>query len=123
MVYQRNRGKGRGGLLVYVKQNIKCELITWPTEIDIECNGLNIILPPEKSFIFITLCRPSAKYLFYDQLKMILNHCNFKREMTLMGDFNTNWTNKTNNLQIILAFLANYLERSQLDYTKSKISM
>lgn len=41
------------------------------------------------SFTVICMYRPpSAKDVFYDHLQTILNHCNSKKEIILLGDFN-----------------------------------
>ncbi len=95
-MFRRDRGIGRGGgLLVYLKNCLKCKLIEWPAEIDIECIGLNITISPEMSFTLICLHRPpSSKNTFYDQLKTVLKYSDFKRGTILLGDFNINWDNK-----------------------------
>lgn len=96
-VFRRDRGIGRGGgLLVYVKDCLKCKLIECPAEIDIECIGLNITISPEMSFTLICLYQPpSSKNTFYDKLKTSLKCCDFKRETILLGDFNINWDDKS----------------------------
>ncbi len=68
--------------MIYVKDCLKCKLIEWPTEIDVECIGLNITISPEMSFTVICLYRPpSSKNRFYDQLKTILKCNDFRKEI------------------------------------------
>ena len=41
--FRKDRGKGRGGaVLIYVKNNLKCNQIKWPSNITLECIGVNI---------------------------------------------------------------------------------
>lgn len=96
-VYRRDRGTDRyGGILVYVKNHLKCEVITWPEEVNLECIGLNVILSPTMSFIVICMYLPQlVKNEVYDQLEIILKNCNPKKEIILMGDLNINWNNKS----------------------------
>lgn len=94
-VFRESEGRGGGGSLVYVKSNLKCEHSTRPTETDVEGIRRNITHSPEMSFNR----PPSAKGVFYDELKRILNPCNFKREIILMGNFSISWENKTNQLK------------------------
>lgn len=96
-MFRRDRDKGKGGgLLIYIKETIRCSLIAWSHVTDIECIGLNISLSPEMSFIVVCLYRPpSANSLFYEQLYRILKECDSKKELILMGDFNINWENKS----------------------------
>lgn len=90
----RETGKG-GGVLANVKSHLKCELISWPQEVNIECIGLNVTLSSSMSFTVICMYRPpSAKDIFYNQLETVLNCCNAQREIILMGDLNVNWDSK-----------------------------
>lgn len=55
---------------------------------DIERIESNIILSPEtSSTVTCTHRPPSAQDVFNDRLEIILNNCNFKREIILMDDF------------------------------------
>lgn len=90
----RNKGKG-GGLLVYVKNTITCNLIERSQEIDMEYFGLNMSLSHQMSFIVIDLLQPlSSNNIFYEHLHGILKQCDDKKELILMGDFNINWGKK-----------------------------
>lgn len=87
-------GKG-GGVLLYVKSHLKCHQLELPTEIQLECIGVNITLSASMSFIVICIYRkPTSKVDFYDQLKMLCNFCDHKTEFILVGDFNINWDKK-----------------------------
>lgn len=96
-VYRRDRLQGRGGgVLLYVKDAIKCTQIIVPDEISIEFIGVNMSLSVEMSFTVICLYRPpSAKVDFYTELKTLLTHCDINKEVILLGDFNVNWDNKS----------------------------
>ena len=62
------------------------------------------------SFTVICVHRPpSAKDVFYDHLQTILNHCNTKKEMILLGDFNINWDIKSDRKK----FLSRAQEKSR----------
>lgn len=65
-VFRRDRGEegGGGGLLVYVKSNFKCELITRPAEMNIECFGLNIIILKRLLSLFVYINLPLLKICF-----------------------------------------------------------
>ncbi|OON91327.1 MAG: hypothetical protein ATN33_01430 [Epulopiscium sp. Nele67-Bin001] len=101
-VFRKDREAGRGGgVLIYVREKYKCELIRWPKEANVECIGLNISLCPAMSFTVICVYRPpSAKDVFYDHLQTILKHCNSKKEIILLGDFNVNWDSKSDKKKI-----------------------
>ena len=101
-VFRKDRETGRGGgILIYVRDKFKCELIRWPKEVNVECIGLNISLSSAMYFTVICVYRPpSAKDVFYDHLKTILNHCSSKKEITLLGDFNINWDIKSDRKKI-----------------------
>lgn len=91
----RHQGKG-GGVLLYMKDSLKCTQIIWPNEISVECVGVKVSLSAEMSFTVLCLYRPpSAKVDFYDQFKALLNSCDFNNELILMGDLNVNWDNKS----------------------------
>lgn len=92
-VFRKDREQGRGGgVLLYIKSTLKCNQIEWPSDVSLECVGVDISLSAEMSFILICMYRkPSAKLDFYDQLKQLLNHCDLKKEVIIMGDFNINW--------------------------------
>ena len=116
----RNRGKG-GGLLVYVKNTITCNLIEWSQEIDMECIGLNMSLSPQMSFTVICLYRPpSSNSLFYEHLHNILKQCDVKKELILMGDFNINWGKKTERKK--LKDITNKFNLSQLIQGPTRIT-
>lgn len=80
---------------MYVKSHLKCHLIECSTDVKLECVGVDISLSAEMSFIVICIYRkPSAKVDFYEDLKTLLDSCNHKKEILLVGDFNINWNNK-----------------------------
>ena len=90
-------GKVGGGVLIYVRDSIKCNVIEWShKELNFDCIGLNIMLSPEMSFTVICLYRPpKTNSLFYDQLQTILKECDNKKEIIILGDVNLNWSNKS----------------------------
>lgn len=54
-VFRKDRESGRGGgVLIYVREKFKCELISWPIEVKAECIGLNISLCSAMSFTVST---------------------------------------------------------------------
>lgn len=90
----REQWKG-GGVLLYIRDTLKCNQTVWPSDINLECVGVNISLSNEMSHTVICIYRkPSAKNYFYDHLKTLLKSCNHKREIILSGDFNINWDDK-----------------------------
>lgn len=95
----RNRGKG-GGLLIYVKDHIKCNQIKVQDKLDteIECLALTITLSPQMTFILVGIYRPpSLDITFYDTFKDILKELNsYGKEVIVLGDFNVNWADKKN---------------------------
>ncbi len=116
----RDKGKG-GGVLLYVKSTLKCKQIEWPSEFGLECVGVNISLSAEMSFILICMYRKhSAKLDFYDQLKQILNHCNLKKEVIIMGDFNINWNERKERKKIKQIF--DYFNFTQLIEQPTRIT-
>ncbi len=121
-VFRRDRNKGKGGgLLVYVKNTITCNLIEWPQEIDMEYIGLNMSLSPQMSFIVICLYRPpSTNNIFYEYLHNILKQCDGKKEIILMGDFNINWDKKSERKK--LKEITNKLNLSQLIQGPTRIT-
>jgi len=51
--FRRDRSSGRGGgVLIYVKDGIKCERLMFNSANDLEFVGLKMILSPQMSFIF-----------------------------------------------------------------------
>ncbi len=121
-VFRRDRNKGKGGgLLVYVKNTITCNLIEWSQEIDMEYIGLNMSLSPQMSFIVICLYRPpSTNNIFYEHLHNILKQCDGKKELILMGDFNINWDKKTERKK--LKEITNKFNLSQLIQGPTRIT-
>lgn len=97
-IFRRDRCEGRGGgVMIYIKDHINCQQICWPFDHDLECIGVNILLSPEMSFVLIVVYRPpSSNNDFYITFKKLLQACDFKTEVILLGDFNCNWLNKTN---------------------------
>ena len=60
-------------MLIYVKETIKCNLLEWSPELEMECIGLKAWLSPEISFILTCLYRPpSSSSTFYDKLHKML---------------------------------------------------
>ncbi|XP_032364024.1 uncharacterized protein LOC116677977, partial [Etheostoma spectabile] len=91
----RDQEKG-GGVLIYVKNNLKSSLIKWPSNITLECVGVNISLSREKSLTAICIYRPpKAKVDFYEQLDSLLTSCDREKEILLFGDFNVDWDEET----------------------------
>lgn len=76
-IFRKGRDQGRGGgVLIYVKETIKCNQIQLGGSNDLECIGLNVTLSPQMSFIIIGLYRsPSCNNMFYDNLREILKDC------------------------------------------------
>lgn len=84
-------GKG-GGVLVYVRDTIKCSQLNQPSEVSIEHVSVRISLSAEMSFVLVCLYRPpSAKSDFYVQLKALLKHHADHAETIIIGDYNINW--------------------------------
>ena len=51
-VLRRDRNKGRGGgLLIYVKNTIKCSLIEWSQDQELECIGVEHLLVTSNVFL------------------------------------------------------------------------
>jgi hypothetical protein len=79
--FRKDRGQGRGGgVLMYVKNNLKSDQIEWPSNITLECIGVHISLSREMSLTVIFIYRkPTANLDLYDQLKALLTLCNHKK--------------------------------------------
>lgn len=109
--FRKDRGQGRGGgVLLYVKNNLKCNQIKWPNDITLECIGVNISLPREMSLTVICIyCKPTANIDFYDQLKALLASCNHKKEILL---FIINWDDKKDRKNLML--ITDYFNLTQL---------
>ena len=82
-----------GGVLVYVKNHIKCTRLPVPNEIDLECVCLNIFLSPQMSFVLINIYRPPlSKVVWYDKFAALLTHfADGNNEIIVNGDVNVNW--------------------------------
>lgn len=90
----RNTGKRGGGLLFYVKDNLKCSQINVQDklEVETECIALTINLSPQMSFIVIGVYRPpGADASFYASFKEILRDLSaLGKEVIVLGDLNVN---------------------------------
>lgn len=96
-IFRRDRSEGRGGgVMMYIKDHINCHQICWPFDHNLECIGLNIVLSSEMSFVLIVVYRPPSSNDFYITFKKLLQACDFKTEVILLGDLNCNWLNKIN---------------------------
>lgn len=95
-VFRKDRNEGRvGGVMIYVRNSLKCAQIVWPDNVTLECVGVNIVLSKEMNFIVICIYRkPSTNVEFFDQLKLLLDFCCPNKEIILIGDFNINWDSK-----------------------------
>ena len=94
--FRQDRLGGRGGgVMIYVKDAIKCERIKLDTADDVECVAITVVLSQQMSFILIAFYRPpSANDSFYSTLANMLKQCKQQKEVILMGDFNLNWEDK-----------------------------
>ena len=92
-VFRKDRvGKSGGGVLLYVKNHLKCRELVWPDGIELECVGIEISLSKEMSFNLICLYRhPTSKVIFYEQLYRLLKSCDTNKETIIFGDFNVNY--------------------------------
>lgn len=95
--FRRDRLNGKGGgVLFYVKDDIKCERVIYKAGSMLEYVGIKIILSEHMSFNILGVYRPpSGDDTFYDQLAEVLKECNHNKELLLMGDFNVNWEDKS----------------------------
>lgn len=120
-VFKKDRDKGRGGgVLMYVKSTLKCKMIEWPSEIALECVGVQISVSPMMSFVVVCIYRkPTAKIDFYEQCKL-LNHCDRTKEIILIGDFNINWTDKKG--RKTLKQIAEYFNLTQMIKKPTRIT-
>lgn len=121
-IFRKDRSEGRGGgVIFYIRDHLKYKQITWSCVTNLECIGLTITISQQMTFTLIGIYRPPlALSGFYEELKAILNECNFKNEVVLLGDFNVNWNDKTNRKH--LQFLANSFELTQLIKEPTRIS-
>lgn len=100
-IFRRDRttGKRGGGLLFYVKDNLKCTQLSVQDKVEeeIECIALTIHLSPQMSFIVVGIYRPpNSDASFYTSFKEILRYLNsLGKEIIVLGEFNVNWSNKT----------------------------
>lgn len=97
--FQKDRAEGRGGgLLLYIKDHISCKEIQCSVEKELEYICLNVTLSSQMSVFLIGVYRPpSAKTVFFDKLKAILQKYSSGKEIIIMGDFNVNWEDKLSN--------------------------
>lgn len=85
-----------GGVMIYIRDHFKCQQICWPFNHDLERLGLNVMLSPEMSFVLVVYHPPSSNNEFYTIFKKLLQACDFKKEVILLGDLNCTWFDKTN---------------------------
>jgi exonuclease III len=121
-VFRKDRNNGRGGgVIMYVRNTLKCTMIEWPSEIVLECVGVDISLSATMSFVIVCIYRkPTAKNDFYEQLKLLLNHCDKTKEIILMGDFNINWNVKRE--RTTLKHITDYFNLTQMIKTPTRIT-
>ena len=106
---------------MYVKSKFKCSEMKIPSDITLECIGVDIHLSREMSLTAICVYRkPTAGPEFYDQLKALLATCNHKREILLFGDFNINWENKQDRKKLKL--ITEYFNLTQLIKQPTRIT-
>lgn len=95
-VFRKDRNKGRGGgLLMYVRDNIRCKQIDLTCVNELECIAITITLSQQMSFNVIGVYRPpSYDVTFYEHFKRLLKLLDTKKECKVLGDFNLNWSEK-----------------------------
>ena len=81
-VFRKDRNKGRGGgLLMYVKDDIKCKQIDLGSANDMECI-VTITLSQQMSFNVIGVYRPpSSDIPFYEHFKNLLKELDNKNNV------------------------------------------
>lgn len=90
----RTSDKGWGGVLLYVRNTLKCNEIKLNTPL--ECLALNVVLSPKMNFNIVALYNPpSHDVSFYDDLDKLFKHINSCTESIFLGDFNINWLEKS----------------------------
>lgn len=119
-IYRKDRQSGRGGgVMVYVKENIKTEELPLITD-NLECIGIKMILSPEMHFNVIVVYRPpTAKDCFINSLSDILKQYSNK-ELIVMGDFNLDWLNKARRKK--LKDIASSLHMTQMINSPTRIT-
>ncbi len=90
----RTFGKG-GGLIMYVKDCIKCKEIGFNASVDIEYIAVTIVLSPCMTFTVVGIYRPpSSKSMFYGHLRNLFKGFDRNIELILVGYFNINCVNE-----------------------------
>lgn len=97
-VFRKDRKLGRaGGVLLYVRDHLKCEEVHLNSLQDLESIAVSIVLSPPMSFTVVGIYRPpNCNNIFYDELTSVLKELGTKTKLLLLGDFNINWTKKAN---------------------------
>lgn len=97
-VFRKDRKFGKvGGLLMHVKDCIKCKETEFNSSVDIEYIAVTIVLSTCMTFTAVGIYRPpSSNSIFYDHLRNLLKGIDRNKELILVGDFNINWNKKSN---------------------------
>ena len=91
----RKTGKG-GGVVIYIRNSIKCTEMVLDYDVKIEYLCLNVCLSPRMHFRIMLLYNPPAcDSSFYDNLDKLLKTIAHKSEVLIFGDFNIDWLDKS----------------------------
>ncbi len=89
-VFRQDRNGRGGGVLLYIKNSLKCIRQMAPSDVKIEYVSVKVSLSSEMCFVFICVYHPpSTRSDFYDQLKLFLNHFSSMNEVILVGTHHT----------------------------------
>ena len=88
-VFSKNRNRHGGGVLLYIKDNVKCEVIDLSVSQMIESIWVKVTLNSESYAIGVIYRPPSADRNYYKEILNQLDfiHANFEK-VILMGDLN-----------------------------------
>lgn len=111
--YNRDIHKN-GGVLMLVRNSLKCEEITFirrlSIEMHLECCAMSVSICNVKYFIVTVYRSPSGNIsTFIDVMTSILNYCIVKSDyLIIMGDFNIDWLKECYNKNLLYDLMRSY---------------
>ncbi len=94
-VIRKDRNRQGGGVCIFIRSDINFNVLD--INVEQELLFLDLLLPATKPILFGVCYRPPSQNNFYEGLEFVLNNNNddLAKECIIMGDFNTNISNKT----------------------------
>ncbi len=94
-VIRKDRNRQGGGVCIFIRSDINFNVLD--INVEQELLFLNLLLPATKPILFGVCYHPPSQNNFYEGLEFVLNNNNddLAQECIIMGDFNTNISNRT----------------------------